>query len=381
MVTGTSTPFAELPSPCYVVDLDLLEENLRVLRDVRERSGATVILALKGFAMWSVFPLVRTYLDGATASSLHEARLAQEEFGGEVHVYAVAMRDDEINAYLRMANHITFNSLSQWERFRERALASDVSCGLRINPQYSEVAVDLYNPCLAGSRFGVTAEELAGIDIAGIHGFHFHTMCEQNADTLERTLDRLLPAFGPYMKELSWLNMGGGHHMTRQDYDVDRLCRCVERVRREFDVDVILEPGEAIALHTGFLVSSVVDIFETQGVRHAILDVSATAHMPDVLEMPYRPEIIGAGVSGEKAETYKLGGLTCLAGDVIGDYSFDTPLAVGQRLVFTDMAHYTMVKNTTFNGVPLPSIATYSKDNGAVVQRMFGYDDFRLRLS
>lgn len=374
-------PWRELPSPCYVVDLDLLESNLQVLDSVQKRTGATIILALKGFAMWSTFPLIRRYLKGTTASSLHEARLGREEFGGDVHVYAVAIQEVEIDEYLMLANHLTFNSVSQWERFKDRSGSSDCRFGLRINPQYSEVDVDLYNPCIAGSRFGVTAEELHGVDLEGLSGLHFHTMCEQNSDTLSRTLDKVLPDFGSILKNMAWLNMGGGHHITRADYDLDLLCLCIDRVKRECDVDVILEPGEAVAWRTGFLVSTVVDVFETQGFHHAILDVSATAHMPDVLEMPYRPEILDAGQPGEKAHTLRLGGLTCLAGDVIGDYSFDQPLVVGDRLVFTDMAHYTMVKNTTFNGVPLPSIATHSQCGGVQVHRMFSYDDFRLRLS
>jgi len=377
----SSIPWHELPSPCYVVDLDLLESNLQVLDSVQRKSGATILLALKGFAMWSTFPLIRRYLSGTTASSLHEARLGREEFGGEVHVYAVAIGDEEIDEYLLLADHVTFNSLSQWARFKDRARTSGCRLGLRINPQYSEVGVNLYNPCVAGSRFGMTSAALRDVDLEGLSGLHFHTMCEQNADTLSRTLDRVLPEFGSILKGMAWLNMGGGHHITRTDYDLDLLCRCVDRVKRECDVGVILEPGEAVVLHTGFLVSTVVDVFETQGFHHAILDVSATAHMPDVLEMPYRPDILDAGLPGEKAHTHRLGGLTCLAGDVIGDYSFDQPLVTGDRLVLTDMAHYTMVKNTTFNGVPLPSIATYSQDGGLQVQRLFGYDDFRSRLS
>ena len=331
--------------------------------------------------MWSTFPLVRRYLQGTTASSLNEARLGREEFGREVHVYAVAIRDKDIDEYLSLADHITFNSLTQWRRFMVQARASSVECGLRINPQYSEVEVDLYNPCVSGSRFGVVAGDLKRKDLDGMTGLHFHTMCEQNADALDRTLDVLLPAFGPYLKDMDWFNMGGGHHVTRADYDIDLLCRCIDRVQQNYGVNVILELGEAVALNAGFLVSTVLDVFVGQGEHHAILDVSASAHMPDVLEMPYRPHLLDADVPGKKAHTYRLGGLTCLAGDVIGVYSMDRPLAVGDRLIFTDMAHYTMVKNTTFNGVPLPAIVTYSNTEGPRVRRMFDYDDFRLRLS
>ena len=376
-------PWEDVPSPCYIVHEGLLDRNLSILDSVQQRTGATIILALKGFAMFSAFPQIRRHLRGTTASSLNEARLGFEEFGGDVHVYAVAYLDEEFDELLQMASHITFNSFSMWERFKARALAAarPVRYGIRINPEYSEVKVALYNPCGPGSRFGMTAARFEGVDLESISGLHFHTMCEQNADTLERTLDALLPKFGPILDRMEWLNMGGGHHITRADYDVDRLCRNIERVREAYGLKVILEPGEAVALNTGFLVASVVDLFENDGVRLAILDASATAHMPDVLEMPYRPTILEADEPGVKAHTYRLGGLTCLAGDVIGDYSFDRPLALGQKLVFTDMAHYTMVKNTTFNGVPLPAIALYNPEDGVRVVRRFGYEDYRNRLS
>jgi len=381
--TCSPIPWGEIPTPCYVVDEGRIEQNLQVLDTVQQRTGAKIVLALKGFAMFSLFPRIRRYLYGTAASSLNEARLGREEFGGEVHVYAVAYRDGEFPALLALANHITFNSFSQWRRFKDQALAAtdSVRYGIRINPAYSEVAVDLYNPCRPGSRFGMRRAQFMGEDLTGISGLHFHTLCEQNADVLERTLAVVEQQFGDVLKQMQWLNMGGGHHISRPDYDVDGLCRIIDRFRQRFDLEVYLEPGEAIALNTGYLVASVLDVFHND-VDIAILDTSATAHMPDVLEMPYRPEILGAGQPGEHPHTYRLGGLTCLAGDVIGDYSFPEPLTVGQRLVFTDMAHYTMVKNTTFNGVPLPAIAIYHPADGKVsVVRTFGYEDYRSRLS
>ena len=376
-----SVPFEKLPSPCYVVDRGLLAHNLTLLEEVQQRSGARIILALKAFAMWSVFPQIAEVLRGTTASSMNEALLGKEAFGGEVHVYAVAYTQPELVSLAEMAYHITFNSLSLWERL-DRPKQADCSYGLRINPEYSEVETDLYNPCRKGSRLGVTAEQLQGSDLSEIEGFHFHTMCEQNSDTLARTLKVVEEKFGPWLHGLKWLNCGGGHHITRDDYDRDLLISEVIRLRETYGIEVYLEPGEAVALNAGFLVSSVVDLFESGGQQIAVLDISATAHMPDVLEMPYRPEIIGAGRPGEKAYAYQLGGITCLAGDVIGDYAFDQPLEIGQRLVFTDMAHYSMVKTTMFNGVQHPAIAWWdpASEELAVV-REFGYADFKSRLS
>ncbi len=374
---------AAVPSPCYVVDQRALRRNLEVLAGVQADADCTIILALKGFAMWSTFPLIRQYLRGATASSLDEARLAHEEFGGEVHVYAPAYRDDEIGELLQCADHISFNSLSQWRRFR-RAVAAHprrISPGLRINPEHSEVKVALYDPCAPGSRLGITAAQLEGEDLDGIEGLHFHTLCELNADALERTLAAVETKFGAWLPQMKWVNFGGGHHITREDYDCGLLVRLIREFRARHGVEVYLEPGEAIALNTGVLVATVLDIVENHG-PIAVLDTSATAHMPDVLEMPYRPGIVGAGLPGEKAHTCRLGGLSCLAGDMIGEYSFDQPLKVGDRLVFNDMAHYTMVKNTTFNGVRLPSIAIHDPDRGDTrIVRRFGYDDYRSRLS
>ena len=362
--------------------MEALRANGRILREVQSASGGKIILALKGFSMHPSFPGLRPFLAGTTASSLNEARLGSREFGGEVHVYAVAYTETDFPKYLDLATHISFNSVAQWRHFRERALARPgVAYGLRINPEYSEVEVELYNPCIPGSRFGMTAADLEGEDLSGITGLHFHTLCEQGSDTLERTLARVEEKFGALLHQMSWLNMGGGHHITRPDYDRERLVRCIRHMRETYDLEVILEPGEAVALNAGWLVSEVLDVFESQGHHHAILDISATAHMPDVLEMPYRPFILDSGAAGEKAHTYKLGGVSCLAGDRIGDYSFDAPLKRGDRLVFTDMAIYSMVKTTHFNGVAHPAIALWDPENGGLkVTRTFGYREFRDRL-
>jgi len=363
--------------------LGFLRKNLEVIAGVRQRTGCKILLALKGFAMFSTFPLISRYLQGTCASSPHEARLGKEEFGGEVHVYAPAYSEKDMAELLDLANHISFNSIKQWQRHKDSVAASDrpIRCGLRINPQYSEVKVELYNPCSPNSRLGITLEELQGHDLDGISGLHFHTMCEQNSDTLERTLAVVEKKFAPYFKEMEWLNFGGGHHISRADYDVDRLCQIINSFQERYNLEVYLEPGEAIALNAGFLIATVLDVIERQK-PIAVLDTSVAAHMPDVLEMPYRPEVIDSGQPGEKEYTYQLAGLSCLAGDVIGYYSFDTPLVPGQRLVFLDMLHYTMVKNNTFNGVHLPAIATYEPENNkATVIKQFGYQDYRSRLS
>jgi len=371
------------PSPCYVCDLGLLRKNLDVLAGVRNRTDCSILLALKGFAMFSTFPLIGRYLQGICASSPHEARLGREEFGGEVHVYAPAYSEKDIEELLPLVNHFSFNSIAQWQRYRERIQKSGqgVRCGLRINPQYSEVQVELYNPCAPNSRLGITADELQGQDLDGISGLHFHTMCEQNSDTLERTLAEVEKKFASYFARLQWINFGGGHHITRSDYDVDRLCNIINSFKARYGLEVYLEPGEAIALNAGMLVTTVLDIIDRKK-PIAVLDTSAAAHMPDVLEMPYRPEVVGGGLPGEKEYTYQLAGLSCLAGDVIGDYSFDTPPAIGQKLVFLDMLHYTMVKNNTFNGVHLPAIATYDPEIDRMkIIKEFGYQDYRSRLS
>ncbi len=382
--SGEILPFDihDVPSPCYVVDAEALRANGRILDQVRKASGATIILALKAFSMHPAFPLLRDYLNGTTASSLNEALLGKLEFGGEVHAYAVAYSDNDFPRMQDLAGHISFNSLSQWEHFKSAALARpDVQYGLRINPQYSEVEVELYNPCIPGSRFGMTAEDLREADLTGITGLHSHTLCEQGSDTLERTVEKIEEGFSDLLHQMDWLNLGGGHHITRPDYDRERLIRLVKRLRKTYSLQVILEPGEAVALYAGWLVSEVLDVFDSQGIRHAILDSSATAHMPDVLEMPYRPHILHSGQPGEKAHTYKLGGITCLAGDRIGDYSFDHPLQRGDRPVFTDMAIYSMVKTSHFNGVTHPAIALWDSTLPSMtLTRHFGYQEFRNRL-
>ncbi len=376
---------ARVQTPAYVVDLALLKQNLELLARVQLEAGCNVLLALKGFAMFSTFPLVSQYLRGCCASGLHEALLAHREFGKEVHVYCPAFKEDEMRQILRIACHVSFNSLAQWQKFRPMLAAAGKNApspGLRVNPEHSTVEVALYDPCSPGCRLGARAEELDGADLAGLEGLHFHALCEQGSDVLEAVLAAVEKKFPRFLSQVKWVNMGGGHHITKPGYDVDRLIQVVRGFRERYPVEVYLEPGEAIGLNTGYLVASVLDIVGGEGARTAILDVSATCHMPDVLEMPYRPGIIGGGKPGEFAHAYKLGGTSCLAGDVIGEYSFSEPLAPGQKLVFTDMAHYTMVKTTTFNGVPHPDIDTYdpATDELRVVRR-FGYEDFRNRLS
>lgn len=371
---------ADIPSPCFVVDAEALRRNGEILDRVRKQSGATLLLALKAFAMPSAFPVLRPYLDGTTASSTAEALLAGIHFGGEVHAYAVATTPEDLERTCEIARHITLNSVSQWRHLRPVAHRfPEVSFGIRINPRYSEVETDLYNPCLPGSRFGMTAEDLQGADLDGIEGFHMHTLCEQGFGPLERTVEKVEEEFGGYLPRLRWLNLGGGHHITKPYYDRSGLVRLIRRLQDTYDLKVILEPGEAVAQQAGWLIASVLDVFSSQGVQHAVLDVSATAHMPDVLEMPYRPEVIGAGEPGEKKVDVHLGGLTCLAGDRICVYSFDTLPEIGDRLVFTDMAMYTMVKTSHFNGVAHPSIALW--DEGRLqIQKTFGYADVRNRL-
>jgi len=375
-----------LETPCFVTDLGALEANLQILADVQRRAGCTILLALKGFAQWSTFSLVRQYLAGATSSSVAEARLAREELGGEVHAYAPAYSDGEMAELVTLADHIVLNSPAQWRRHRNKIEATrrsgrPLSAGLRVNHEHQEVEVALYDPAGACSRLGTTRVNLTAEDLAGLDGLHFHTLCQVNSDALERAVAAFETKFGEFIPRMKWVNFGGGHHITRPDYDRDRLVRIVQDFRAKWNVQVYLEPGEAIALGTGVLVASVMDTLHN-GMDIAILDTSATAHMPDVLEMPYRPVIIDAADPGTKPHTYRLGGMTCLAGDVIGDYSFDRRLEVGDKLVFLDMAHYTMVKTTTFNGVRLPSIATHDPATRRItVHRRFGYHDYRDRLS
>jgi carboxynorspermidine decarboxylase len=375
--------FNALPSPCYVVDERLLRQNLELLYSVEQRTGCSILLALKGFAMHAVFPLVGRYLTGVTASSLFEARLGFEKMGREVHIFAPAYLEREFPAILQYCDHIVFNSFNQWQRYKvqvRQVTTKKISCGLRINPEYSEIKTSLYNPCSRYSRLGITIANFKPDLLDGIDGLHFHTMCEQNSDTLKRTLQVVDAKFGPFIKQMKWLNLGGGHHITRTNYDLESLAHSLKFLQDKYGVRVYLEPGEAVALNTGYLVATVLDIVDNE-MPIAILDTSAACHMTDVLEMPYRPAILGAGQPGEYPCTYRLGGLSCLAGDVIGDYSFRHPLKPGDRLVFGDMAHYTMVKNNMFNGVNLPAIVLFNAAEGAKVIRQFDYDDYRRRLS
>lgn len=375
-----------LPTPCYIVDERLLKKNLEILQSVRNRTGCSILLAQKAFSMFSVYPFIAKYLDGVTSSSLFEAKLGYEEMGKEVHIYAPAYIEEEFDEILKYCDHIVFNSFGQWERYKNRVREYNstaphrVGCGIRINPEYSEVEVPIYNPCYANSRLGVTLANFRPDELDGIEGLHFHTLCEQGSDTLERTAKVVDERFGKYIKGMKWLNMGGGHHITKPGYDIEALVRTILYFKDKYEVQVYLEPGEAVALNTGYLVAGVLDIIDND-MKICILDASAACHMPDVLEMPYRPEIIGAGKPGEYEYTYRLGGNTCLSGDIIGDYSFKKPLHPGDKLVFCDMAHYTMVKNNTFNGVNLPSIALCSEEGGIRIIRRFGYEDFRNRLS
>jgi carboxynorspermidine decarboxylase len=380
-------PSAIEKTPAFVVSTGALEKNLELLSRVQREAGCKILLALKGFSLFAAAEQIRRHLPGVAASGAYEARLGREEFGGEVHTYCAAFGEADFVETLELSDHVIFNSLSQWERLRpayerfRRETGKAVELGLRMNPGYSEVEVPLYDPCAPGSRLGIPRAAFEGASLEGISGLHFHSLCEQGADVLERTLERVEADFGELLSGMRWVNFGGGHHITREGYDVERLIRLVRGFRERYGVEVYLEPGEAIALGTGVLVASVLDVPKTT-LPTAILDTSVTCHMPDCLEMPYRPEIVGAGLPDEKPHTYRLGGLSCLAGDVAGDYSFDAPLEVGQRLVFLDMAHYTMVKTTMFNGVPLPDIVLWdSQKREPKVVRRFGYEDYRGRLS
>lgn len=381
-----------VPSPCFVVDEVALEHNLQILARVQRESGAKILAALKAFSMWSLAPLVARYLSGTCASGLHEARLGHEAFGGEVHVFSAAYTEADLRELLGFAHHVVFNSLSQWQRWQPllqvaRGRRADLEFGLRINPEHSEGTTPIYDPCAPGSRLGITLAQLqaglaAGTRLDGISGLHFHTLCQQDLPPLARTLAVVEERFAAYLPGLKWINFGGGHHITRADYDVDGLIALIRGFRaRHPHLQVYMEPGEAVAINTGVLVTEVLDTGFNQ-LPQAIIDSSATCHMPDTLEMPYRPDIFGAGQPGALAHTYRIGGMTCLSGDVIGDYSFAAPLAPGDRLVFDDMAHYTMVKTSTFNGINLPSIAIWNSATDALrVVKTFGYEDFRQRLS
>lgn len=373
--------FEELPTPCYVVDEKLLENNLKILNGVMERTGAKIVLAQKAFSMFKLYPLLAKYLNGTTASGLYEARLGYEEMGKENHVFSPAYRDDEMDEIVLICDHIIFNSFSQLEKFKDKVLKAGKKVGLRINPECStQDGHAIYDPCSPGSRLGVTVDQFRPELLEGVSGLHFHTLCQQNADDLETTLHAVEENFGQWLPQMEWINFGGGHHITREDYGIPLLEKCIKRMQDTYGLEVYLEPGEAVALNAGYLVTTVLDTIKN-GIDIAILDTSATCPMPDVLEMPYRPPLFESGEPGEKLYTYRLGGPTCLAGDIIGDYSFDQPLKPGDRLIFGDMAIYTMVKNTTFNGMPLPTIAVKKKDGDCEIIRQFGYEDFKMRLS
>lgn len=371
--------FDELPTPCYVIDKGRLIKNLEILKKVQEDTGCRILLAQKAFSAYSLYPLIGKYLCGTTASGLFEARLGYEEMGGEVHVFAPAFKEKDFDELASICGHITFNSFSQLQKYRSRC--KNASIGIRINPECSTQGDHaIYDPCAAGSRLGVTLANFREDLLDGVDGLHFHTLCEQNADALAVTLDAVEEKFGKYLGQMKWLNMGGGHHITRADYDIELLERCIKRVAEKHGVIVYLEPGEAVALNAGYLTTEVLDIVENGEVTTLILDASAACHMPDVLEMPYRPPLKNSGEVGEKAYTYRLSSYTCLAGDIIGDYSFDSPVKIGDRLCFEDMAIYSMVKNNTFNGIPLPSIAVMNEDGSCEMIKSFGYNDFKSRL-
>lgn len=371
------------PSPAYVVDMGRLRHNLAILEDVQRRSSARILLATKAFSMWSVFPLIRETLHGVCASSPWEARLGREEFGREVHSFAAAFKESDVVELLEISNHLVFNSFGQLERFRPlwEKEAGRVSIGLRVNPEHSEGHTEIYDPCAANSRLGIPRKGFEGRSLSGVEGLHFHTLCEQLFEPLERTAKAFEEKFGEFLPQMKWLNLGGGHHITREGYDLDGLVELVKYFKEKYDLEVYLEPGEAVAIGTGILVAEVLDVV-SNGMEIAILDVSATCHMPDILEMPYRPGIANGFDPGVKPHTYRLGGPSCLAGDIIGDWSFEKPLYPGDRLAFEDMSHYTMVKTTTFNGIQHPHICTFEPKTGELnVQRSFNYDDFKQRLS
>jgi carboxynorspermidine decarboxylase len=376
--------FKQIPSPCFVLDEQLLENNLQLIASVKQRAGIEIILAFKGFAMWSIFPLIKKYIQSTTASSLNEARLAFEEFGTPAHTYAPVYTDSDFPGILNCSSHITFNSLSQYEKFYPVVIQSGnkVSLGLRVNPEFSEVETELYNPCAPGSRLGVIADQLPEILPEGIEGLHFHTLCESKSFDLEKTLKAFEEKFGKYFSQIKWVNMGGGHLMTHKDYDVDHLIELLKDFRKRTGLEVILEPGSAFAWETGCLVSTVTDIVENKGIKTAILDVSFAAHMPDCLEMPYKPRIVGSyfePIFG--MPTYRMGGNSCLSGDYVGFWSFHSELMPGDLIIFEDMIHYTMVKTTFFNGVNHPSIGSWNDKTGFRLIRKFGYEDYKNKLS
>lgn len=373
--------FSELPTPCYVIDEQALINNLEILKGVQDRTGCKILLAQKAFSAFCTYPLISRYLSGTTASGLYEARLGYECFAKETHVFAPAFKDSEFQELAKICKHIVFNSFSQLEKFRPVWEKNKLSVGIRLNPEFStQEGHEIYDPCAYGSRLGVTKANFRPDLLTNVDGFHFHTLCEQNSDDLVKTFEAVEKSFGEYFYNAKWLNLGGGHHITRDDYDIKALEELIIYIRQKYDVEVYLEPGEAVALNAGYLVTEVMDIVHN-GLDILILDTSAACHMPDVLEMPYRPPLRNSGKPNEKKHTYRLSSCTCLAGDVIGDYSFDEEIKIGDRLIFEDMAIYSMVKNNTFNGMPLPSIILMHDNDNCEIVKQFSYNDFKERLS
>lgn len=370
----------QIPTPSYVIDEGRLEKNCQILAGVMERTGCKILLAQKAFSAFAEYPLIGNYLSGTTASGLFEARLGKEEMGKENHIFCGAYREEDMEEIVSLCDHIIFNSVGQLKKFRNCCMGKSI--GLRINPMCStQEGHEIYDPCAPGSRLGVTRDKLRSEDLEGVEGLHFHTLCEQNADALSATLEAVEEQFGEFLYQMKWVNFGGGHHITREDYDIPLLEKCIRNIQEKYDVEVYLEPGEAVALNAGYLVSTVLDKVENGGITTLLLDTSAACHMPDVLEMPYRPPLRNSGMPDEKTYTYRLAGYTCLAGDIIGDYSFDKELSIGDRLIFEDMAIYSMVKNNTFNGIPLPSIYARNEKGECRLLKAFGYSDFKERLS
>lgn len=369
-----------LKTPCYVVDERLLINNLKILKSVAERADCKILLAQKAFSMYSTYPILKKYLAGTTASGLYEARLGFEEMGGETHIFSAAYNPNEFDEICKICDHIIFNSFSQLEKYKNKVIHYGKEYGIRINPEYSTQNHSIYDPCSKGSRLGVTQKNFNEELLDGISGMHFHTLCEQNSDDLKKTLSVVEEKFGKYLYKMKWVNFGGGHHITIDNYDIETLIECITEFKKKYEVDVYLEPGEAVALNSGFLISTVLDIVHND-INIAVLDTSAACHMPDVIEMPYRPNVFKAAFPNEKKYTYRLAGPTCLAGDIIGDYSFANTLNIGDKVVFCDMAIYSMVKNNTFNGMRLPSIALADKNGSLKVIKEFGYEDFKERLS
>ncbi|MBP7486295.1 MAG: carboxynorspermidine decarboxylase [Parabacteroides sp.] len=376
--------FNAIPSPCYVMEEKLLRNNLALIKRVKEEAGVNIILAFKAFALWKSFPIVKEYISYSTASSKFEAQLAFEEMGMPAHTYSPAYTEADFPAILKYSSHITFNSLSQFERFYPlvKADGRGISCGLRINPEFSDVETDLYNPCAPGTRMGIVRDLLGKTLPEGVDGLHFHTLCESTSFDLERTLQEVEKKFGDLLSQVKWLNMGGGHLMTKKGYDTAHLISLLHAFKAKYpNLEIIMEPGSAFAWQTGFLLTTVVDIVENKGINTAIIDASFTCHMPDCLEMPYKPAIRYATDAVEGKPSYRIGGNSCLSGDYMGDWSFEKPLKVGDKIIFEDMIHYTIVKTSMFNGIPHPSLALWSKDDELVIYKSFGYEDYKNRMS